>query len=94
MVLLEIVTWTTAKDHFQRAVAGLLLDGTGIHRLAVQEHFKGIVQRGIPYHIGTSYSEAVLACLNDTFKGQTGDPNFTRMFQDGVVEKLSEKKML
>ena len=94
VVLLEIATWTTAKDHFQRAAAGLCLDGTGIDKLAVQEHFKGIAQRSIPYHMGTSYSEAVVSCLNDTYKGQTGDPDFTRLFQDNVVEKLSAKSLL
>jgi hypothetical protein len=94
VVLLEIATWTTAKDHFQRAAAGLRLDGTSIDRLAVQEHFKGIAQRSIPYHMGTSYSEAVINCLNDTYKGQKGDPAFTRLFQDDVVEKLSAKNLL
>ena len=94
VVLLEIATWTTAKDHFQKAAAGLTLNGTGIDKLAVQEHFKGIAQRSVPYHMGTSYSEAVIACLNDTFKGQTGDSDFTRLFQDEIVEKLSAKKLL
>lgn len=93
VVLLEIATWKTAKDHFDSAAKGLDLDVTTIDKEEVREKFLSIVRKSIPHHMGTAYMEAVISCLDDTYRGHTASPSFVETFQTEVIEKLSAKQL-
>lgn len=76
VVLLEIATWKVARDHFESAIGNLDRATAEINKEEVREKFESIARRSIPYHMGVAYMEAVVACLDDTFRGQTGTAEF------------------
>ncbi|TGO49272.1 hypothetical protein BCON_0215g00100 [Botryotinia convoluta] len=86
VVLLEIATWKTAKD--------LDLDVTTIDKEEVRERFLSIAKKSIPYHMGTTYMEAVISCLDDTYRGHTASSTFMETFQTEIIEELSAKQLL
>jgi serine/threonine protein kinase len=94
IVLLEIATWKVAQDHFQSAIGDLDMATARINKEEVREKFVSIARRSIPYHMGLAYMEAVVACLDDTFRGQTGTAEFVGIFQSEVIEKLSAKQLV
>lgn len=94
VVLLEIATWKTAKEHFDSAAKGLNLDVTTIDKEEVREKFLSIAKKSIPYHMGTTYMEAVISCLDDTYRGHTASSTFLETFQTEIIEKLSAKQLL
>ena len=94
IVLLEIATWTVANDHFAMAASGLDLCTTSINKEEVRKKFLSIAKKSIPYHMGVSYMEVVVACLDDTYRGYTGDAEFVETFQSEVIEKLSANQLL
>ncbi|KAF5871079.1 putative het-s domain protein [Botrytis fragariae] len=94
VVLLEIATWRIAKDHFDSAVKGLDLDVTTIDKEEVSENFKSIAKKSIPYHMGTTYMEPVVSCLDDVYKGHTDSPTFLEAFQTEIIDKLNAKQLL
>jgi hypothetical protein len=93
VVLLEIATWKVARDHFESAI-GDLDGGTARINKEVREKFISTARRSIPYHMGVAYMEAVVACLDDTFRGQTGTAEFVGIFQSEIIDKLSAKQLV
>ncbi|TVY88583.1 hypothetical protein LAWI1_G008339 [Lachnellula willkommii] len=94
VVLLEIATWKVAEDHFESATKGLDLNTTTVDKEEVREKFLSIAKRSIPYHMGVAYMEAVIACLDDTYRGHTATSEFMETFQREIIEKLSAKQLL
>lgn len=93
VVLLEIATWKVAEDHFESATKGLDLNIT-VDKEGVREKFLSIAKRSIPYHMGVAYMEAVVACLDDTYRGHTATSEFMETFQREIIENLSAKQLL
>ncbi|KUJ23954.1 HET-domain-containing protein [Mollisia scopiformis] len=94
VVLLEIATWTVAQDHFASAAKGLDLSKISINKEEVRERFLAVAGKNIPYQMGTSYMEAVVACLDDTYRGQTASVEFVETFQTEVIENLGANQLL
>lgn len=94
VILLEIATWRIAKDHFAKAVRDVDLSVTSISREELRRKYKHIATKYIPHLMGVTYMEAVLACLDDTYRGQTENADFIETFQSGVIEKLSASQLL
>ncbi|TGO24956.1 hypothetical protein BPAE_0091g00220 [Botrytis paeoniae] len=92
VVLLEIATWKTAKDHFGSAAKDLDLNVATIDKEEVSEKFLSIAKKSIPYDMGTTYMEAVIFCLDDTYRGHTVSSLFLEIFQPEIIEKLSAKQ--
>ena len=94
VVLLEIATWRSAQDIFDEACDDLGSNIDDVSNEDLRRHYIKVAHRSIPHHMGKTYLEAVVMCLNDTFQGQTGGKNFGSIFQRDVVEKLSAKHLL
>ncbi|TVY56755.1 hypothetical protein LCER1_G004762 [Lachnellula cervina] len=93
VVLLEIATWKVAEDHFESATKGLNLNTT-VDKEGVREKFLSIAKRSIPYYMGVAYMEAVVACLDNTYRGHTATSEFMETFQREIIENLSAKQLL
>lgn len=94
IVLLELATWTSAQARFETALEGLDLKTASVKPESMMTKFIEIAETSIPYYMGASYAEAVIACLNDSFKGQTGGARFPQTFQREIVDKLSAENLL
>jgi hypothetical protein len=69
-----------AQDHFASAAKGLDLSKTSVKKGEVRERFLAMAEKNVPYQMGTSYMEAVIACLDDTYRGQTAGAKFIKTF--------------
>jgi len=94
VVLLEIAIWTVAQDLFASAARGLDLSKSSISREEVRTKLLEVAEKNIPYQMGTSYMEAVVACLDDTYRGQTASADFVETFQTEVIEKLGANQLV
>lgn len=94
VVLLEIATWRVANDYFAKASGALDLETTSIDREELRRKFLSIAKKKIPHLMGVAYMEAVVACLDDTYRGQTENSDFAETFQSDVIEKLSPNQLL
>lgn len=87
VVLLEIALWQTAHRIYERTgIKPGQLNATGLQKMYIDK-----ATRKVGHLMGPSYQAAVLACLGSQYKDQTRRPDFARIFDEGVVQKLTIK---
>jgi serine/threonine protein kinase len=94
VVLLEIGTWTTAKK-IHDTIIKYNYDGNpppkGVTAKEIKETFILEATERLPHRMGSSYQQAVLACLDWDWDQYMTSREFTSEFQTRVIQKVDLK---
>ena len=94
VVLLEIAIWETAHSIRQRAQRASGQSGQiGLNAKGLQKLYVSTANKKIAHFMGDSYLSVVLACLDTKYRDQTSRTDFTRIFNNEVIQKLSVKSL-
>ena len=97
VVLLEIAVWCTASKFYDAAPVRSKPKATDPNQIdpkIMHEQYVRTAKSKIPYLMGESYLMAVLACLESKCSHQIFRPNFSKIFFDHVVRRLSPQCLL
>ncbi|KAL8688393.1 MAG: hypothetical protein Q9218_005684 [Villophora microphyllina] len=90
VVLLEIGLWTTARQLVQQARP----PKPSSLAQSKEEYIRKANSR-LPLRMGTSYTQAVVACLRSRYKSEAVTPDiFLSVFNEEVIQKLSAERLL
>lgn len=88
VVLLEIGLWQTVPEMVKEVK--FRSGGQG----SVQSILKQLTKRRLSHHMGPSYVEAVLSCIDNRFELRVADPDFPMIFHDEVISKIDIRALL
>lgn len=87
VVLLEIGLWQTTSS--------MMKDVKVVHgqHMSAQSILQQVSKRRLAHHMGPTYAEAVLACIDDRFSDRTSDIDFAMIFHDEVINKIDVRAL-
>ena len=97
VILLEIAVWRTASSIYGATQAGSSIESLESGRIEpkrMHKHYVKVAKSKIPYLMGESYLKAVLACLESKYSNQIYRTDFSKIFYDQVIRKLSPQSLL
>ncbi|KAF2821236.1 hypothetical protein CC86DRAFT_111171 [Ophiobolus disseminans] len=87
VVLLEIGLWQTVSSIVKEVKV------PSGRQSSVNSILKQITKRRLAHHMGPTYAEAVLSCLDDRLEHRTADVDFPMIFHDEVIQKIDVRAL-